>query len=130
MTNEAASGSLASGALLQLLRQHGFAALESALAGVGGRLPRSNLGYLAELLLAFSRRLPNETRAWLKSLMNQVSLPVIALSVNLYQPSHMTALPERVPLAPGDAGSEGPLLEIDYEVRVLGEYRSAIPLLG
>lgn len=47
--------------------------MERTLAGIGGKLPRSNLGYLAELLLAFSKRMPNETRSWLKELFAQVS---------------------------------------------------------
>jgi len=57
---------------MTLQQRHGRSTLQLTLAGVGGRLPRSNTGYLAELLLAFSRRLPNETRAWLKELFAQV----------------------------------------------------------
>jgi hypothetical protein len=56
-----------------MVRKHGKRALRLALAGIGGRLPRSNLGFLADLLLAFARRLPNETRDWLKELFAEVS---------------------------------------------------------
>lgn len=75
MVNEAAADSTRPeiASLFQaLLHAHGLTALERTLAGVGGKLPRSNLGYLAELLLAFSKRIPNETRVWLKQLMAQV----------------------------------------------------------
>lgn len=58
--------------LRPLVVSYGREALRLVLAGVGGRLPRSNLGYLADLLLAFARRLPNETRGWLKELMDTV----------------------------------------------------------
>ena len=72
--NEASadSESPATPLLRPILQAHGRLALQTTLAGVGGRLPRSNLGYLAELLLAFSRRLPEETRVWLKELFAQV----------------------------------------------------------
>ena len=72
--NEASadSESPATPLLRPILQAHGRLALQTTLAGVGGRLPRSNLGYLAELLLAFSRRLPEETRVWLKELFVQV----------------------------------------------------------
>lgn len=76
MVNEAAADNTRPdiASLFQSLMQaHGLAALERTLAGVGGKLPRSNLGYLAELLLAFSKRIPNETRVWLKELMARVS---------------------------------------------------------
>ena len=56
-----------------LVKKHGGKALRLVLAGIGGRLPRSNLGFLADLLLAFARRLPNETREWLKELMAEAS---------------------------------------------------------
>lgn len=56
-----------------MMQSYGRVALELTLAGVGGKLPRSNLGYLAELLLAFSRRLPNETRVWLKEAFSRVN---------------------------------------------------------
>lgn len=74
IVNEAAVDGKASQIFLPLVQQHGRNALQVTLAGVGGRLPRSNLSYLAELLLAFSKRLPNETRAWLKELFAQVSV--------------------------------------------------------
>lgn len=72
--NEASadSESPATPLLRPILQAHGRLALQTTLAGVGGRLPRSNLGYLAALLLAFSRRLPEETRVWLKELFVQV----------------------------------------------------------
>ena len=76
MVNEAAADSTRpdiASIFLSLMKAHGRSALERTLAGVGGKLPRSNLGYLAELLLAFSKRIPNETRAWLKELLAQVS---------------------------------------------------------
>lgn len=65
---------------LPLLQVHGRSVLQLTLAGVGGRLPRSNLGYLAELLLAFSRRMPNETREWLKQLFAQEGFPSTRVS--------------------------------------------------
>lgn len=61
-----------------MMQVHGPSALERTLAGVGGKLPRSNLGYLAELLLAFSKRMPNETRMWLKELFAQVGTGLFA----------------------------------------------------
>ena len=66
ITREASSDGIHVEGFLHLLQKHGKAALRLTLAGVGGRLPRSNLVFLAELLLALSRRLPNETRLWLK----------------------------------------------------------------
>ncbi|KAK9900916.1 ARM repeat-containing protein [Cystobasidium minutum MCA 4210] len=60
---------------LSMMQAHGRSAMERTLAGIGGKLPRSNLGYLAELLLAFSKRMPNETRSWLKELFAQDAFP-------------------------------------------------------
>ena len=54
------------------MRQHGEIILQRVISGIGGKLPRSNLGFLAELLLAFSRRMSSETKKWLKALFQEV----------------------------------------------------------
>lgn len=60
------------GLFLQLLTTHGYTILDHIIFGIGGGLPRSALPALAETLHCFLIRLPEMSRACLKTLLERV----------------------------------------------------------
>jgi hypothetical protein len=102
------------------MQRQGRSALEKTLAGVGGKLPRSNLGYLAELLLSFSKRMPNETRVWLKelfALVRSASSCIAIIPSIRARADARSLLPGRLSIEAGVTRAERPLCKSSDEVR-------------